>query len=63
MDIRVPKRRQAREAKHDGVYNEPFHSYPFRFNRRFYPFNALRSLLGIGTNGEGPIYAGIYEGT
>ena len=22
---------------------------------RFYPFNAFRSLLGIGTNGEGPI--------
>jgi hypothetical protein len=25
--------------------------------------NAFRSLLGIGTNGEGPTYAGIYEGT
>jgi hypothetical protein len=31
--------------------------------RRFYPFNAFRSLLGIGTNGEGPTYDGIYEGT
>jgi hypothetical protein len=37
--------------------------FTFRFNRRFYPFNAFRSLLGIGTNGEGPTYAGIYEGT
>ena len=37
--------------------------FTFRFNRRFYPFNAFRSLLGIGTNGEGPTYDGIYEGT
>lgn len=22
---------------------------PFPFNRRFYPFNAFRSLLGVGT--------------
>jgi hypothetical protein len=28
-----------------------------------YPFNAFRSLLGIGTNGEGPTYDGIYQGT
>ncbi len=26
--------------------------FTFRFNRRFYPFNAFRSLLGIGTNGD-----------
>ena len=32
--------------------------FTFRFNRRFYPFNAFRSLLGIGTNGEGPTYDG-----
>ena len=25
--------------------------------------NAFRSLLGIGTNGEGPTYDGLYEGT
>jgi len=37
--------------------------FTFRFNRRFYPFNAFRSLLGIGTNGEGPTYDGLYEGT
>jgi hypothetical protein len=37
--------------------------FTFRFNRRFYPFNAFRSLLGIGTNGEGPTYDGLYDGT
>jgi len=42
---------------------DPRNEFTFRFNRRFYPFNAFRSLLGIGTNGEGPTYAGIYEGT
>jgi hypothetical protein len=34
----------------------------FRFNRRFYPFNAFRSLLGIGANGESPTYDGLYSG-
>lgn len=36
--------------------------FTFRSNRRFYPFNAFRSLLGIGTNGEGPTYDGLYSG-
>jgi hypothetical protein len=31
-------------------------------NRRFYPFNAFRSLLGIGANGESPTYAELYSG-
>ena len=34
----------------------------FRFNRRFYPFNAFRSLLGIGANGESPTYDSLYSG-
>lgn len=34
-----------------------------RFNRRFYPFNAFRSLLGGVTRGQGPTYDGLYEGT
>jgi ISXO2-like transposase domain/Transposase zinc-ribbon domain len=34
--------------------------FAFRFNRRFYPFNAFRSLLGIGANGEAPTYDGLY---
>jgi len=36
--------------------------FTFRFNRRFYPFNAFRSLLGIGANGEAPTYDGLYSG-
>jgi len=47
------------EPKHLQTY---LNEFTFRFNRRFYPFNAFRSLLGIGTNGEGPTYAGLYSG-
>lgn len=36
--------------------------FTFRFNRRFYPFNAFRSLLGIGSDAEAPTYAGLYSG-
>ena len=35
---------------------------PFRFNRRFYPFNAFRSLLGIASNATAPTYAELYSG-
>ena len=28
----------------------------------FYPFNAFRSLLGIGANGESPTYDALYSG-
>lgn len=48
------------EPQHLQAY---LNEFTFRFNRRFYPFNAFRSLLGIGADGEGPTYAGIYEGT
>lgn len=51
---------------HHGVSPQHLQAYlnefTFRFNRRFYPFNAFRSLLGIGTNGEGPTYDGLYFG-
>jgi hypothetical protein len=47
------------EPKHLQTY---LNEFTFRFNRRFYPFNAFRSLLGIGTNGEGPTYDGLYSG-
>lgn len=51
---------------HHGVSPQHLQTYlnefTFRFNRRFYPFNAFRSLLGIGTNGEGPTYDGLYSG-
>jgi hypothetical protein len=31
--------------------------FTFRFNRRFYPFNAFRSLLGIAGDVKAPTYA------
>ena len=36
--------------------------FTFRFNRRFYPFNAFRSLLGIGGEVAAPTYAALYDG-
>ncbi len=47
------------EPKHLQAY---LNEFAFRFNRRFYPFNAFRSLLGIGANGEAPTYDGLYSG-
>jgi transposase-like protein len=51
---------------HHGVSPQHLQAYlnefAFRFNRRFYPFNAFRSLLGIGANGESPTYDGLYSG-
>ena len=35
--------------------------YTFRFNRRFYPFNAFRSLLGIVANTKPTTYAALYD--
>jgi hypothetical protein len=41
---------------HLGVSHQHLQAYlnefTFRFNRRFYPFNAFRSLLGIAGDGE-----------
>ena len=34
--------------------------YTFRFNRRFYPFNAFRSLLGIAADTEATTYDALY---
>jgi hypothetical protein len=34
----------------------------FRFNRRFYPMNSFRSLLGLGACAEAPTYAELYSG-
>jgi transposase-like protein len=36
--------------------------YTFRFNRRFYPFNAFRSLLGIAGDANAPTFAELYSG-
>ena len=34
--------------------------FTFRFNRRFYPFNAFRALLGITADVTAPTYAELY---
>lgn len=46
-------------AKHLQAY---LNEYTFRFNRHFYPFNAFRSLLGIGGEVASPTYAELYDG-
>lgn len=46
-------------AKHLQAY---LNEFTFRFNRRFYPFNAFRSLLGIAGGAEAPTYAQLYSG-
>lgn len=51
---------------HHGVSPQHLQAYlnefTFRFNRRHYPFNAFRSLLGIGGDCEAPTYADLYSG-
>jgi hypothetical protein len=51
---------------HHGVSPQHLQAYlnefAFRFNRRFYPFNAFRSLLGIGGRTAAPTYEGLYSG-
>lgn len=51
---------------HHGVSPDHLQAYlnefVFRFNRRFYPFNAFRSLLGLATETEAPTYAELYDG-
>ena len=50
---------------HHGVSPQHLQAYlnefTFRFNRRFYPFNSFRSILGIGSNTESLTYAELYE--
>ncbi len=51
---------------HHGVSDRHLQAYlnefTFRFNRRFYPFNAFRSLLGIAGGVVAPTYAELYSG-
>ena len=50
---------------HHGVSPQHLPTYlnefTFRFNRRFYPFNAFRSLLGIAGGVTAPTYAQLYS--
>ena len=50
---------------HHGVSAQHLQAYlnafTFRFNRRFYPFNAFRSLLGIRGGAEAPTYRELYS--
>jgi transposase-like protein len=50
---------------HHGVSPKHLQAYlnefTFRFNRRFYPFNAFRSLLGIGAATEPTTYDELYN--
>jgi hypothetical protein len=52
---------------HHGVSPRHLQAYlnefTFRFNRRFYPFNAFRSLLGISGQAVAPTYGGLYTGS
>ncbi len=43
-----------------GIHSIYLNEFTFRFNRRFYPFNAFRSLLGIAGDVTAPTYADIY---
>ena len=51
---------------HHGVSHQHLQAYlnefTFRFNRRFYPFNAFRSLFGIAGDVTAPTYAELYSG-
>ena len=51
---------------HHGVSHQHLQAYlnefTFRFNRRFYPFNAFRSLLGVAGEVTAPTYAELYSG-
>lgn len=50
---------------HHGVSPQHLQAYldefTFRFNRRFYPFNAFRSLLGIAGDVTAPTYTELYS--
>lgn len=47
------------DPKHLQAYCNEF---VFRFNRRFYPFSAFRSLLGLASAAQGPTYGELYSG-
>lgn len=55
------------QGTHHGVSRQHLQAYlnefVFRFNRRFYPFEAFHSALGIAVGVPGPTYDGLYDGT
>jgi hypothetical protein len=54
------------QGTHHGVSQQHLQAYlnefTFRFNRRFWPFNAFNSLLGISVTVEAPTYEELYSG-
>jgi ISXO2-like transposase domain len=46
-------------AKHLQAY---LNEYTFRFNRRFHPFHAFRSLLGLASSAQAPTFDELYSG-
>jgi hypothetical protein len=54
------------QGTHHSVSEQHLQAYlnefTFRFNRRFYPFNGFRSLLGLATQNESPSYDELYSG-
>lgn len=54
------------KGTHHGVSGKHLQAYlnefAFRFNRRHYPFNSFRSLLGLSAINEAPTYASLYSG-
>ena len=55
----VPAAAAAKPGPHLNYYLDEF---TFRFNRRFYPFNSFRSLLGIAGGAAAPTFDGLYSG-
>jgi transposase-like protein len=55
------------EGTHHGVSEKHLQAYlnefTFRFNRRRTPMAAFQTVLGLGTQREGPSYLGLYKGT
>ena len=54
------------KGTHHGVSPQHLQAYlnefSFRFNRRFHPFSAFRSLLGLACEAKAPTYAELYSG-
>ena len=54
------------KGTHHGVSHQHLQAYlnefTFRFNRRFHPLSAFRSLLGIAGGATSPTYEGLYSG-